>query len=253
MVPRPRQLTWLPFPPRGYSASKQSSMPRRRSSRKKMKKLREKVKKVTVSTPAVSATSKSAAVDPTAGTALEEGDAQQDYLVSRAFAGDNVDEDFLKMKEQQVETIMKPQDPNASLPGWGEWGGEDEELNSAHKKRVEASELSRKIEKSTLMKSRVDSNMDHVVVNHDVDLVPSGYNLKIVPRPFANATEFSRHMRQPLGPEWNTATTYRDGVQPRITTKQGAIIDPLSKRTGTRKAKTTMRKKRNRGAEEDEK
>lgn len=62
---------------------------------------------------------------------------QQEYLASRAFAKDDIDEDFLKMKEQQVEAIMKPKDKNATLPGWGEWGGENERLNTRHKAKVE--------------------------------------------------------------------------------------------------------------------
>ena len=197
------------------------------------------------------------AEDPTAvgnGTGFDDDDGeeenQQDYLVSRAFAADEIDEDFLKTKESQVETIMKPQDPNASLPGWGEWGGEDERLNKRHREKVEKSELARRIEKSSLMKARVDAKLQNVIVNHDVDLVPTAYSLKMVPRPFANAQEYQRSMRQPAGPEWNTATTFRDGVLPRVTTKRGTIIDPLSKASGKAiKARTSMRKKRSREEE----
>lgn len=179
--------------------------------------------------------------------ALTDGDRaglQQEALVARAFASDDIDEDFLQQKERQVEAIMKPVDKNASLPGWGEWGGEDERLNKRHSAKLEKAELQRKLERSTLMAARADAKLDHVIINHDVDLVASSNQLKMVPRPFANSQEFTRSMRQPLGPEWNTATTFRAGAQPRVVTKRGTIIEPLDLSShGANKGKTTRKKR----------
>jgi U3 small nucleolar RNA-associated protein 14 len=166
----------------------------------------------------------------------------QDYLVARAFANDEVDEEFLALKSRQVEDIMKPADKNASLPGWGEWGGEASRLNVAHQARVAKMELERRIEKSSLMKARADAELENVIINHEVDLVPGKYQLHMVPRPFTNAQEFSRSLRQPLGPEWNTALSFKEGNQPRITTIQGVAIDPLSLEAHVKKSKTQRRK-----------
>lgn len=174
-------------------------------------------------------------------SADEKQDMQQ-YLIARAFAMDDVDEDFLKAKEAQVESIMKPEDKNQSLPGWGEWGGEDERLNSQHKTRVDAKKLERKIQMSALMKARADAQLENVIINHDVDIVPDRHTLHMVPRPFSNPTEFARSMRQPLGPEWNTSLTFKEGTQPRITTTQGVAIDPLDLTSQKKKAKTIRRK-----------
>ena len=182
---------------------------------------------------------------PSAPVEVHDGTVEQEYLVSRAFAKDEIDEDFLKQKEQQVDSVLKPQDKNASLPGWGEWGGESERLNRQHKQRVEQLAFQRNVERSTMMKARADALLDNVIINHDVDLVPEKYTLHMVPRPFANATEYHRAMRQPLGPEWNTASTFREGVEPKIVTKPGTIIEPLDKLSMQReRAKTTRRKKK---------
>lgn len=183
--------------------------------------------------------------DPvTIATPAEEHDprALQEYLIARAFAMDDIDEDFKKLKEAQVESVMKPEDRNASLPGWGEWGGTDERLNKQHKERVEAKSLERRIAKTTLMKARADAHLDNVIINHDVDLVPDRHTLHMVPRPFSNPTEFARSMRQPMGPEWNTSLTFKEGTQPRITTTQGVAIDPLDLTSQKKKAKTIRRK-----------
>lgn len=209
-----------------------------------------------ISVPAVSAfastglaTSSSSAVSSSSSVAgLSEDEnanahqLQQEYLASRAFAKDDIDEDFLKMKEQQVEAIMKPKDKNATLPGWGEWGGESERLNTRHKSKVEQMELQRSLQKSALMKARADAKLDHVIISHEVDLVPGKYSLHMIPRPFSNAKEYALSMRQPVGPEWNTPMSFKETTQPRITTVQGTVIDPLDISTRKEKAKTKRRK-----------
>eukprot|EP00744_Colponema_vietnamica_P004448 GILI01006640.1.p1 GENE.GILI01006640.1~~GILI01006640.1.p1 ORF type:complete len:1099 (+),score=393.71 GILI01006640.1:64-3360(+) len=167
---------------------------------------------------------------------------QQEYLASRAFAKDDIDEDFLKMKEQQVEAIMKPKDKNATLPGWGEWGGEHQRLNTRHKAKVEQMELQRSLQKSALMKARADAHLDHVIISHEVDLVPGKYALHMIPRPFSNAKEYALSMRQPVGPEWNTPMSFKETTQPRITTIQGAVIEPMDLSLRKEKAKTKRRK-----------
>ena len=53
----------------------------------------------------------------------------QDYLVSRAFAADTLAAEFQKEKDAEVDKEVEAIDRNQALPGWGEWGGEDETLN----------------------------------------------------------------------------------------------------------------------------
>ncbi|GET91343.1 hypothetical protein, conserved [Leishmania tarentolae] len=167
----------------------------------------------------------------------------QEYLISRAFAHDDVDEDFVKEKESQVETIMRPEDKNQSLPGWGEWGGEDPELNKRHQEAVQHQTTQRQIEKSFLLKSRADAALEHVIINHDgVELVPDRMTLHMVPRPFSNPQEFARSMRQPMGPEWTSALSFKEGVQPRVEVRQGQSLLPLDLSLRKPKAKTKRRK-----------
>ncbi|CAM42816.2 conserved hypothetical protein [Leishmania braziliensis MHOM/BR/75/M2904] len=167
----------------------------------------------------------------------------QEYLISRAFAHDDVDEDFVKEKESQVETIMRPEDTNQSLPGWGEWGGEDPELNKRHQEAVLHQMTQRQIEKSFLLKSRADAALEHVIINHDgVELVPNRMTLHMVPRPFSNPQEFVRSMRQPMGPEWTSALSFKEGVQPRVEVRQGQSLLPLDLSLRKPLTKTKRRK-----------
>jgi U3 small nucleolar RNA-associated protein 14 len=150
----------------------------------------------------------------------------------------------LRAKEEQVDAVLKPLDKNASLPGWGEWGGESSSLNKRHKDKTKKLDLARRIEKSTLMSCRADAHLSNVIINHDVDLVPDRLTLHMIPRPFSNPQEFARSNRQPVGPEWNTPVSFKHGVQPRITTTQGTTIAPLDLSRRPRKSKTKMRKSR---------
>uniref|UniRef100_A0A7S1Q7D2 Uncharacterized protein n=1 Tax=Neobodo designis TaxID=312471 RepID=A0A7S1Q7D2_NEODS len=167
-----------------------------------------------------------------------------DYLVSRAFARDDIDEDFTAAKAAQVEEALKPEDANASLPGWGEWGGESERLNRNHKQRVAENALKRSIERSALASARADAKLDHAIINHDVGMVADKHTLHVVPRPYDSAVQYERAMRQPLGPEFNSVRTFQDGVAPKVQTKKGVAIDPVDRTTGMhKKAKTSRSKK----------
>lgn len=103
-------------------------------------------------------------------------------------------------------------------------------------------ELQRALQKTALMKARADAHLDHVIISHEVDLVPSKYSLHMIPRPFSNAKEYALSMRQPVGPEWNTPMSFKETTQPRITTVQGAIIEPMDLSLRKEKAKTKRRK-----------
>lgn len=167
----------------------------------------------------------------------------QTYLISRAFADNAIDDDFVREKEAQVKVMMKPEDSNSNLPGWGEWGGTDERLNKRHSEKLAHAALQQKIEKTFLLKSRADAVLDHVILNHDgVELIPDRMKLHMIPRPFSNSQEFVRSIRQPVGPEWTSSLTFVEGVQPRVEVKQGHAIVPLDLSLRRDKAQTKRRK-----------
>jgi U3 small nucleolar RNA-associated protein 14 len=173
-----------------------------------------------------------------------------DYLVARAFARDDIDEDFTAAKAAQVDAALKPVDPNASLPGWGEWGGENERLNKQHKERVADLSMKRNIERTALAASRADANLEHAIINHDVGMVTDKHTLHIVPRPYDSAVQYQRAMRVPLGPEFNSVRTFQEGVAPRVVTKRGVAIDPVDLTTGM--PKKAVLKRRSKQAEQQE-
>lgn len=91
----------------------------------------------------------------------------QAELIHQAFAGDNVEEEF----ERQKEEILNDENPEPEkpvlLPGWGQWTHVQkkkglpswmlEENDRANKKRQEA------------IKNRKDANLKHVIISEKMD------------------------------------------------------------------------------------
>lgn len=96
----------------------------------------------------------------------------QAELIHQAFAGDNVEEEFERQKEEILnEENPEPEKP-VLLPGWGQWTHVQkkkglpswmlEEHDRANKKRQEA------------LKNRKDANLKHVIISEKLDKKVSG-------------------------------------------------------------------------------
>lgn len=91
----------------------------------------------------------------------------QEELIRRAFAGDDVEDDFEKDKEEILnEENPEPEKPSL-LPGWGQWTHIQkkkglpswmlEEYDNAKKRREEA------------LKKRRDAHLNHVIISEKLD------------------------------------------------------------------------------------
>lgn len=102
----------------------------------------------------------------------------QSDLIRQAFAGDDVEEEFEKQKEEILnEENPEPEKP-VLLPGWGQWTHVQKkkglpswmlkEHELANKKRQEA------------LKNRKDANLKHVIISEKVDKKVSGLTFSII-------------------------------------------------------------------------
>ena len=58
-----------------------------------------------------------------------------------------------------------------------------------------------------------------------------------LPFPFTRPDQFEKSMRAPLGKHWNTETSYRKLIEPKVITKLGTVIDPIDKTEAFKKEK----------------
>lgn len=149
----------------------------------------------------------------------------QEELIRRAFAGDDVEEDFQKDKEEVLnEENPEPEKP-VLLPGWGQWTHIQqkkglpswmvEEHENAKKKREEA------------IKKRKDARLNHVIISEKLDKKAEKLHTKTLPYPYTSKEVFEQSIRMPIGPEFNPATAIGALNRPEVVKKSGVIIKPI--------------------------
>lgn len=111
-----------------------------------------------------------------------------------------------------------------TIPGWGSWGGKGVKKSSKDKskkfiKHVPGIEAA----------SRKDAKLAHVIINEKRDKKSTKYLAKDLPFPYTSASQHEIALRQPLGPEFQTAGAYRAQTRPAVLVKAGSLIAPISK------------------------
>lgn len=149
------------------------------------------------------------------------GDVTAEEAVGRAFADDSQDiaAAFAAEKAAAVGAEVAPFDPMASLPGWGEWGGEAEHLNASHKRRVATLERTRAEKLSARAAQRADWNAGNVIV-HDSAVRVSD---KLLARSKQEAIPSQALSRYTL-PQTVAASLHK----PAVSVPHGAVVKPLS-------------------------
>ncbi|XP_068106097.1 U3 small nucleolar RNA-associated protein 14 homolog A isoform X2 [Hyperolius riggenbachi] len=150
---------------------------------------------------------------------VESDDRAQKMIIQEAFAGDDVIDDFLKEKKA-AEEAGKPKDVNLVLPGWGEWGGTD--LKPSKRKRKKF------IIKAPPAAPRKDQRLPNVIINEKRNIMASAHQVKELPFPFNSRTHFESSIRAPVGHTWNTERAVQKLTAPRVITKTGHIIEPIT-------------------------
>lgn len=143
---------------------------------------------------------------------------KQKELVKRAFSGDDVVADFQDEKKRKIEE-EGDKEVDVTIPGWGSWGGNGSKQNKKKKftKHVEGIKE----------KKRKDAKLKDVIINERVNKKNDKYSVGSVPFPFENREQYERSLRMPVGPEWASRDTHQRLTKPRVTVKQGSVIDPI--------------------------
>ncbi|XP_068812740.1 U3 small nucleolar RNA-associated protein 14 homolog A [Struthio camelus] len=149
----------------------------------------------------------------------EEGGIDQRGVITEAFAGDDVVADFRREK-RKAEQAGKPQPVNLVLPGWGEWGGTG--LRPSKKK------MKRFLLKPPTAPPRKDQHLPHVIMSEQRNIHAAAHQVSELPFPFEKHQQFERSIRTPVGSMWNTQRAFQKLTAPRIVTRAGHIIQPIS-------------------------
>ncbi|KAM9227052.1 U3 small nucleolar RNA-associated protein 14 homolog A [Leptosomus discolor] len=149
----------------------------------------------------------------------EEGGVDQRGVITEAFAGDDVVADFRREK-RKAEQEAQPQPVNLVLPGWGEWGGTG--------LRPSARKIKRFLLKPPPAPPRKDRHLPHVIVSEKRNIHAAAHQVSELPFPFERHQQFEQSIRTPVGPTWNTQRAFQKLTAPRVLTRAGHIIPPIS-------------------------
>jgi len=147
----------------------------------------------------------------------------QKSLVSRAFAGDDVEEAFQKEKLKDIEEELPDVERPTLLPGWGAWEGE---RKSTPKWIIDQNKKADAIREKAL-KSRKDAKLKRVIISERYDKKAAAYNVEQLPRGFDSKAVYEGSMRTPLGADVNTEKQFRKLTKPKILKPSGAVIAPI--------------------------
>ncbi|NXS84282.1 UT14A protein, partial [Erpornis zantholeuca] len=149
----------------------------------------------------------------------EEGGIEQRGMITEAFAGDDVVADFRREK-RKAEEAAKPQPVNLVLPGWGEWGGTGLKPSARKVKRF--------LIKPPPGPPRKDRHLPHVIMSEQRNIHAAAHQVSELPFPFERHQQFEQSVRTPVGPTWNTQRSFQKLTAPRVITRAGHIIQPIS-------------------------
>ncbi|OMO81947.1 Small-subunit processome, Utp14 [Corchorus olitorius] len=149
----------------------------------------------------------------------------QSELIRHAFAGDDVEEEFEKDKQEILnEENPEPEKP-VSLPGWGQWTHIQQKKGMPSWMLKEHEDAKRKREEA--LKKRKDAKLKHVIISEKLDKKTEKLQTKTLPYPFTSKEVFEQSMRMPIGSESNPETAFRALNRPEVVKKPGVIIKPI--------------------------
>ena len=166
----------------------------------------------------------------------------QEDLIRKAFAGDDVVDEFKKSKAEEVEAELPHEEVPGELPGWGTWSNP----NKKEPAWVRDAKAKAESKKAAAARARKDVSMEFVVISEKWDARnASKYKTQTVPFPFNSKETYERSMRQPLGKDFNTVDSFRNLTRPAVVKDSGVIIEPLqfSKSVGLHNAGAKMSKR----------
>ncbi|KAL7753702.1 hypothetical protein RI367_000633 [Sorochytrium milnesiophthora] len=156
--------------------------------------------------------------EPRKGKAADGLQFTQRELVAAAFANDNVVAEFEQDKQDIVDEDA-PKEQDLTKPGWGSWGGAGVPQRKTKKvvKRTSGVDASK----------RKDAKLQNVIINEKKQKKLAKFQTAVLPYPYKTREQYETAMRQSLGREWSSQTTFDSAIKPRIAVRSGVIIDPL--------------------------
>ncbi|KAK9103808.1 hypothetical protein Sjap_021062 [Stephania japonica] len=146
-------------------------------------------------------------------------------LIHMAFAGDDVEQEFEKVKMEVLnEENPEPEKP-LSLPGWGQWTSVQEKYGLPSW-ITEEYENAKWMREETISK-RKDAHLKNVIISEKINKKAEKLHTKTLPFPYTSKEVFEQSIRVPIGPEYNPVTSIVALNRPEVVKTSGVNIKPI--------------------------
>jgi len=170
-----------------------------------------------------------------------EDDTQQREMIKRAFAGDNVVEEFEREKDQVINSEESDDEKeDTQLAGWGAWTGAG--VVPPKKRNKKNAPVVQQPQKKPQKPVRKDAKLKRVIISQKKNKQAEKYLVEDVPYPFNTRQQYELSLLHPLGKDWNTTAVYNAAIRPKIKTKAGVAIPPISKPLKIKKRREKQQK-----------
>ncbi|KAJ3683697.1 hypothetical protein LUZ60_013924 [Juncus effusus] len=149
----------------------------------------------------------------------------QSSLIQRAFAGDDVESEFQKDKQDLISVENPEPEAPVLLPGWGQWAHVQKKKGLPGWMVKEHEE--RKREREEEVKRRKDARFKNVVISEGVDKKADKLMARSLPFPFTSREVYEQSIRMPIGPDFNPLSATSALIRPEVVKKPGLIIKPI--------------------------
>lgn len=149
----------------------------------------------------------------------------QEELIRRAFAGDDVEAEFVETKARALDEEVPRVEGPVSLPGWGQWTHIQQKKGQPAWILKEQESLKNK--RDAALSRRKDAKLQFVMISEKMDKKASKFCASKVPFPYRSREVFERTIEMPIGRDYNTDKSTRDMTRPSEIKKAGVVIEPL--------------------------
>ncbi|XP_031228636.1 U3 small nucleolar RNA-associated protein 14 homolog A [Mastomys coucha] len=75
---------------------------------------------------------------------------------------------------------------------------------------------------------RKDKNLPNVIISEKRNIHAAAHQVRVLPYPFTHHEQFERTIQNPIGTTWNTQRAFQKLTAPKVVTKPGHIIKPIT-------------------------
>ena len=147
-----------------------------------------------------------------------EKDAEQAKMMQLAFHDVGATEEAFVEEQRKAIDGEHAVEEEPDMVGWGSWAGEGVKVSKKRKGKSEEDASKKK-------KARVPRRK--VIISAKRNKKAAVYLTESVPYPFKTKEQYAMSLQNPLGSEWQTLSTYKTAIKPRVSTQTGAIIQPI--------------------------